>query len=88
MAVYTALSKTEIADIVEDFGLAKVTALSAIAEGSVNSNYCLETQRGRYLLRIDEVKKQGVSKITVLEGGANVAQFPVPMYSAPPGEKK
>ena len=56
MAVYTALSKTEIADIVEDFGLAKVTALSAIAEGSVNSNYCLETQRGRYLLRIDEVK--------------------------------
>jgi homoserine kinase type II len=56
MAVYTALSKTEIADIVEDYGLVKVTALSAIAEGSVNSNYCLESQRGRYLLRIDEVK--------------------------------
>src|SRR5262245_50266762 len=30
------------------------------------------------VLRIDEVKKQGVSKITALEGG-NVAQFPVPM---------
>ena len=42
------------------------------------------------VLRIDEVKKQGagVSKITVLEGGASVAQFPMPMYSPPPGEKK
>ena len=41
------------------------------------------------ILRIDEVKKQGVSKITALEGAAaNVAQFPVPMYSAPPPDKK
>jgi hypothetical protein len=37
------------------------------------------------VLRIDEVKKQGVSKITVLEG-ANVAQFPIPVYSTPQGE--
>jgi len=34
------------------------------------------------VLRIDEVKKQGVSKITSFEG-TNVAQFPVSMYSAP-----
>jgi hypothetical protein len=34
------------------------------------------------VLRIDEVKKQGVSKIVALEG-ANVAQFPVPLYSNP-----
>ena len=40
------------------------------------------------VLRIDEVRKQGVSKITVLEAGANVAQFPVPLYSTPPREKK
>ena len=40
------------------------------------------------VLRIDEVKKQGVSKITALEAGANVSQFPMPMYSPPPGEKK
>ena len=41
------------------------------------------------ILRVDEVKKQGVSKITALEGGgANVSQFPVPMYSAPPPDKK
>jgi len=36
------------------------------------------------VLRIDEVKKQAVSKISVLEG-ANVAQFPIPMYSSAPG---
>ena len=41
------------------------------------------------ILRIDEVKKQGVSKITALEGGgANVSQFPMPMFSAPPPDKK
>jgi hypothetical protein len=33
-----------------------------------------------YVLRIDEVEKQGVSKITLAEGG-NVAQFPLPVYS-------
>jgi hypothetical protein len=33
-----------------------------------------------YVLRIDEVDKQGVSKITSAEGG-NVAQFPMPMYT-------
>jgi hypothetical protein len=32
------------------------------------------------VLRIDEVDKQGVSKVTNVEGG-NVAQFPMPMYS-------
>ena len=33
------------------------------------------------VLRIDEVRKQGVSKISVLEGGSNVAQFPIPVYT-------
>jgi hypothetical protein len=38
-----------------------------------------------YVLRIDEVEKQGVGKITAAEGG-NVAQFPMPLYS-PQGTK-
>ena len=37
------------------------------------------------IVRIDEVRKQGVSKISAYEG-TNVAQFPVPMYT--PGDKK
>ena len=38
-----------------------------------------------YVLRIDEVDKQGIGKITSVEGG-NVAQFPMPMYT-PQGSK-
>ena len=43
------------------------------------------------ILRIDEVKKQGVSKISALEGGGNVAQFPLSMYppsGSEPGSSK
>lgn len=41
------------------------------------------------VIRIDEVRKQGVSKISALEG-ANIAQFPVAMYPAgnDPGVKR
>ena len=37
------------------------------------------------VIRIDEVDKQGASKISKLEGG-NVAQFPMPIYT--PGDSK
>lgn len=41
------------------------------------------------VLRIDEVRKQGVSKITALEGGANVSQFPVVLPGgADPGPRR
>lgn len=32
------------------------------------------------VLRIDEVRKQGISKISAFEG-SNVAQFPMPVYT-------
>lgn len=38
------------------------------------------------IVRIDEVDKQGVSKISKVEGG-NVAQFPVPVYTPGEGNK-
>ena len=38
------------------------------------------------IIRIDEVEKQGTSKISKLEGG-NVSQFPIPIYT-PGGENK
>ncbi len=37
------------------------------------------------VLRIDEVKKQGVSKISNIEG-STVAQFPRPLYTPPTGD--
>jgi hypothetical protein len=41
------------------------------------------------VIRIDEVRKQGISKISALEGG-NVAQFPLAVYPAgnDPGVKR
>jgi hypothetical protein len=43
------------------------------------------------IVRIDEVRKQGVAKIVAVEGGANVAQFPMPLLppsAGDPGSKK
>ena len=37
------------------------------------------------VLRIDEVRKQGTSKITTLEG-SNVTPFPAPLFAAPGGD--
>jgi homoserine kinase type II len=56
MAVYTALDKHEVSEVVEDYGLVKLISATGIASGSVNSNYLLETARGKHLLRVDEVK--------------------------------
>ncbi len=40
------------------------------------------------IVRIDEVRKQGVSKVSAYDG-ANIAQFPVPIYPAgEPGPKR
>jgi len=38
------------------------------------------------IIRIDQVDKQGVSKISDIEGG-NVTQFPMPVYAPPGGSK-
>ena len=39
------------------------------------------------VIRIDEVDKEGTSKISKLEGG-NVSQFPIPIYSPDGSSKK
>ena len=56
MAVYTALDNRALDELIDDYGLVRLTASHAITTGSVNSNYVLDTPRGKHLLRIDEVK--------------------------------
>jgi len=58
MAVYTVLSKKEIAEIAAEYGLPRVVGIRGVPEGSVNTHYVIETARGKYLLRIDEVKSE------------------------------
>lgn len=64
----------------------RTTVVVDPSEEKIKSEF--ENVRRTYLplhsiIRIDEVEKQGVSKISKLEGG-NVAQFPLPVYT--PGD--
>jgi homoserine kinase type II len=58
MAIYTVLNKKDIAKIADEFVLGDLTAFSGVKNGSVNTLYVVETKRGRYFVRIDEVKSE------------------------------
>jgi homoserine kinase type II len=54
MAVYTDISDTELEAFVADFDIGEAVSFKGIAEGVENSNFLLETRRGRYILTIYE----------------------------------
>jgi hypothetical protein len=61
----------------------RTTVLVDAAEEKVKAEF--EGVKRTYLpmhsvLRIDEVRKQGISKVSALEG-SNVTQFPAPIYT-------
>lgn len=62
MAIYTRLNKRECSQIADEFGLGDLVAYTGIRNGSVNTNYLLETKKGRFVLKIDEVKSELESK--------------------------
>lgn len=54
MSVYTAVSSEQLERLLERFDLGRSTGLAGIPEGIVNSNYFLDTERGRYVLTLFE----------------------------------
>ncbi|MGH7815623.1 MAG: homoserine kinase [Candidatus Binataceae bacterium] len=62
MAVYTDLGKPLLKEIADDYGLGRIATHAGIPQGSVNTNYLLETAKGKFLLRIDEVKSENELK--------------------------
>ena len=58
MAIYSVLNKKEIAKLADEFALRDVISYSGIRNGSVNTHYLIETKRGRYFAKIDEVKSE------------------------------
>jgi homoserine kinase type II len=58
MAVSAHLTKKEAGELAADYGLPKVTAVRPVREGSVHTYFCLETVKGRFLVKIDEVKSE------------------------------
>ncbi|OGQ75311.1 MAG: hypothetical protein A3G40_12765 [Deltaproteobacteria bacterium RIFCSPLOWO2_12_FULL_57_22] len=58
MAVYTPVTKKEVGKIVEEFGLGDLISYSGIRHGSVNTHYLVETKKGRFFIKIDEIKSE------------------------------
>lgn len=58
MAIYTTLTKKDISGIVEEFALGDLVSFSGVKNGSVNTHYLIETKRGRFFAKIDEVKSE------------------------------
>lgn len=58
MAAYTPLPKKDANSIALDYGLPKLVNVLPIREGSVNTHHLIETVRGRFVVKIDEVKSE------------------------------
>lgn len=54
MAVYTEVSTQELAQFLNDYDIGHCLSFSAIAEGIENSNYLLQTEKGRFILTLFE----------------------------------
>jgi homoserine kinase type II len=54
MAVYTHIDEEDLAALLADFDLGAALSCKGIAEGIENSNFLLETERGRFILTLYE----------------------------------
>ena len=54
MAVYTQIDEHDLSALLADFDLGAALSCKGIAEGVENSNFMLETQRGRFILTLYE----------------------------------
>ena len=54
MAVYTKLKQEEINNILLNYKLGKLNKFEGIKEGIENTNYSIETEKGKYILTIYE----------------------------------
>ena len=54
MAVYTPVEQEDLLSFLDAYDLGNVIAFKGIAEGVENSNFFLETDRGRYILTLYE----------------------------------
>ena len=54
MAVFTELSTDQVARALEDFELGGFVSLEPISSGIENTNYFLDTTRGRWVLTVFE----------------------------------
>ena len=58
MGAFTVLGDADLAAIADAFALGRVLGWSAVAAGTINSNYALTTERGRVFVRVNEGKSE------------------------------
>ena len=58
MGVFTRLGDADLADIASAFELGDVTGYRAIAAGTINSNFAVDTDRGKWFVRVNEGKSE------------------------------
>lgn len=81
MAVYTKLSEEHIKDILKDYSFEEVYKIAEISEGILNTNYFIEGDKGKFIFRILEGKrdyKEEVKELEFLEY-LNSNGFPCPV---------
>jgi homoserine kinase type II len=81
MAVYTDLSDEDLERVLDVYQLGQARSFKGIAEGVSNSNFLLETERGRFILTIFEKRTDPADLpffMGVMEHLAR-AQFPAPL---------
>ena len=58
MPVYTNLNKRDCSKIADEFRLGDLVSYSGVRNGSVNTHYLLETRKGRYFIKVEEIKSE------------------------------
>lgn len=81
MAVYTQVTDEALAAFLSEYDLGPAIAFKGIAEGVENSNYLLETPRGRYILTLFEkrVNEQDLPYFMGVMDHLAAKQFPAPL---------
>ena len=54
MAVYTKLNQNKIEEILSNYNLGKLESFKGIKEGIENTNYFIQTEKGKFILTIYE----------------------------------
>ena len=80
MAVYTNIDEDDLAGLLAHFDLGAATSCKGIAEGVENSNFLLETERGRFILTLYErrVRREDLPYFLDLMGWLAGRGFPCP----------
>lgn len=58
MGVFTQLGSDELASVAAEFELGELRAFATIAAGTINSNFAIDTDRGRWFVRVNEGKAE------------------------------